>query len=68
MCGITAIHMNRALKQLKDDGLADFRRGAVYVPDRKRLGEFAGFDPAYLYGTDAVENGNANGARMDQTG
>ena len=50
MCGTTAIHMNRALRQLKKDGLAEFRRGTVYIPDRKRLIEFAGFDPAYLYG------------------
>ncbi|MEO6040476.1 MAG: Crp/Fnr family transcriptional regulator [Croceibacterium sp.] len=51
MCGTTAIHMNRALGELKREGLAEFRRGAVYIPDRKRLEAFAGFDPAYLYGT-----------------
>jgi len=50
MCGTTAIHMNRALGILKREGLAEFRRGAVYVPDRAKLEEFAGFDPAYLYG------------------
>lgn len=51
MCGTTAIHMNRALRQLKKEGLAEFRRGALYVPDRARLEAFAGFDPTYLYGT-----------------
>ena len=50
MCGTTAIHMNRALRQLKDTGLAEFRRGTVYIPDRKRLEEFCDFDAAYLYG------------------
>ena len=50
MCGTTAIHMNRALRQLKKEGLAEFRRGTVYVPDRAKLETFAGFDPAYLYG------------------
>lgn len=51
MCGTTAIHMNRALRQLKKEGLAEFRRGTLYVPDRAKLEEFAGFDPTYLYGT-----------------
>jgi CRP-like cAMP-binding protein len=50
MCGTTAIHMNRALREMKKEGLAEFRRGTVYVSDRKRLEQFAGFDPAYLYG------------------
>jgi CRP-like cAMP-binding protein len=50
MCGTTAIHMNRALGQMRKDGLADFRRGALHVADRARLAEFGHFDPAYLYG------------------
>lgn len=50
MCGTTAIHMNRALRQLKKEGIAEFRRGTVYVSDRRRMESFAGFDPAYLYG------------------
>lgn len=50
MCGTTAIHMNRALSQLRKDGLADFRRGVLRVADRRRLEDFARFDPAYLYG------------------
>jgi CRP-like cAMP-binding protein len=49
MCGTTAIHMNRALRTLKKEGIAEFRRGTVYIPDRARLVDFAGFDPAYLY-------------------
>ena len=53
MCGTTAIHMNRALRMLKKEGVAEFRRGTVYIPDRKRLIDFAGFDPAYLYGEGA---------------
>ena len=50
MCGTTAIHMNRALGQMRKDGLADFRRGVLHVPDRASLAAFARFDPAYLYG------------------
>jgi len=50
MCGTTAIHMNRALAVLKREGIAEFRRGAVYIPDRARLERFAHFRPDYLYG------------------
>ena len=50
MCGTTAIHMNRALAALRREGIAEFRRGAVYVPDRERLERFAHFRPDYLYG------------------
>ena len=55
MCGTTAIYMNRALRQLRKEGLAEFRRGTVYVPDRKKLEAFAGFDPSYLYGDGALK-------------
>jgi len=50
MCGTTAIHMNRALGQMKREGIAEFRRGTLYVSDRSRLEEYAGFTPDYLYG------------------
>ena len=50
MCGTTAIHMNRALSLMRKEGIAEFRRGALYVRDRARLEEFAGFNPDYLYG------------------
>lgn len=54
MCGTTAIHMNRALGQMRKEGIADFRRGTLIVPDRRKLVEFARFDPAYLYGDAAL--------------
>lgn len=50
MCGTTAIHMNRALGELRKEGIAEFRRGTVIVRDRKALERFGDFDPAYLYG------------------
>ena len=50
MSGATPIHTNRALKALRDDGIADFDRGRVTIPDRDRLESFAGFSPDYLYG------------------
>lgn len=56
MCGTTAIHMNRALGVLKREGIAEFRRGALYVADRRRLEQFAHFHPDYLYGDDSLRN------------
>lgn len=50
MCGTTPIHMNRALSELRREGIAEFRRGLVIVRDRARLEEHGGFDPSYLYG------------------
>ncbi|WP_234029033.1 Crp/Fnr family transcriptional regulator [Aurantiacibacter spongiae] len=50
MCGTTAIHMNRALAQLRKDDLAHFQRGSVKVPDRRLLERYSHFDPTYLYG------------------
>jgi len=50
MCGSTPIHTNRALGRLRDQGLADFQRGEVRIPDREALEEFAQFSPDYLYG------------------
>ena len=50
MCGTTAIHMNRALGLMRKEGIAEFRRGALYVKDRARLEEYASFNPDYLYG------------------
>ena len=50
MCGATAIHVNRALGELRREGIVQFERGSVTVPDRKRLETFGDFNPDYLYG------------------
>lgn len=47
--GITTVHVNRTLKELRDRGLAEFRSGKVSVRDPKGLREVAEFDPRYLY-------------------
>jgi CRP-like cAMP-binding protein len=61
MCGTTAIHMNRALAQLRKEGIGELRRGTLYVSDRRRLEEFGMFDSSYLYG----KGGLAPGATLD---
>jgi CRP-like cAMP-binding protein len=58
MCGTTAIHMNRALGHMKKEGIAEFRRGALYVHDRSRLEQFGEFDPTYLYGEGTLRVGS----------
>lgn len=50
MCGATAIHTNRAIRDLRASGIADFDRGRVTIPDLAALERYAGFTPDYLYG------------------
>jgi CRP-like cAMP-binding protein len=57
MCGTTAIHMNRALGQMRKEGIAEFRRGSLYVRERARLEEYATFNPDYLYGQGGLRVG-----------
>lgn len=47
--GFTFVHVNRVLKELRDNGLAEFKDRRVHIESHERLAEFCGFDPAYLY-------------------
>jgi CRP-like cAMP-binding protein len=47
--GITAVHVNRVLKQLRQDGILDFHRGRVTVLDETKFLELADFDSRYLH-------------------
>jgi CRP-like cAMP-binding protein len=46
--GLSAVHVNRVLRQLREDGLVTFRDGFVAFDDYDRFAEFAEFDPTYL--------------------
>jgi CRP-like cAMP-binding protein len=46
--GLTAVHLNRVLRQLRELGLLTFRNGEVKFDDFERLVEMAAFDTAYL--------------------
>jgi len=46
--GLTAVHVNRVLKELREKGLVSFRNGIVEIHDVDRLASFVGFDPSYL--------------------
>jgi CRP-like cAMP-binding protein len=47
--GLTAVHVNRMLKELRDGGILTFRNGEVVIHDWERLQRMAEFDPAYLH-------------------
>jgi len=46
--GLSAVHVNRVLRHLREDGLLTFQGGRVTFNDVGRLCELASFDTAYL--------------------
>jgi len=46
--GLTAVHVNRTLKVLRERGLVEFRGGVVSITDRPGLERLGEFDPTYL--------------------
>jgi len=46
--GLTAIHINRVLRQLREQGLLTVRKGRVQIHDLARLRDLAGFRGGYL--------------------
>lgn len=49
MLGITAVHANRTLQELRSQGHVEFASGVVSIRDLRALERTAEFDPAYLY-------------------
>ncbi len=47
--GLTAVHVNRTLKELREQEVVFFRGGRVDLRDLPALKHIAEFDPAYLY-------------------
>lgn len=47
--GLTSVHVNRMLRQLRDEGMMTFRNGRVEIHDLKRLEKVAEFDRSYLF-------------------
>lgn len=46
--GLSAVHINRVLRQLREDGLLTFQKGQVVFDDFDRLVELVGYDNSYL--------------------
>jgi len=47
--GLSTVHTNRVLQELRGLRLIEFANGHLTIPDRKRLASLAAFDPGYLY-------------------
>lgn len=47
--GITSIHANRVIKQLRTDGVIDIHRGRVSILDQHKFEELADFDNRYMH-------------------
>jgi CRP-like cAMP-binding protein len=52
--GITAVHANRVIRQLREDGIVVFHRGQVTVLSEQRFLELADFDRRYLHQSPAL--------------
>ncbi len=46
--GLTSVHVNRVLRELREGAIADFRKGEVRILDKAKLWRVAEFDPLYL--------------------
>ena len=46
--GLSTVHVNRVLQQLRHEGLIELRQGWLCITEPERLMVAAGFDPAYL--------------------
>jgi len=46
--GLSAVHVNRVLRELREDGLVTFQHGHVEIHDLDGLVELADFDKTYL--------------------
>lgn len=49
ICGVTSIHMNRILRQLREEGLCVMRFSHVEILDARRLAARGQFEADYLY-------------------
>lgn len=48
-CGMSAEHVNRVLRDLREDGCCTFGGGFLNIHDRQKLYAVAQFNPSYLY-------------------
>ncbi len=52
--GITPVHANRVIRQLREDAIVDFQRGRVTILDERKFMELADFDNRYLHESPAL--------------
>ncbi|KQX18633.1 MULTISPECIES: Crp/Fnr family transcriptional regulator [unclassified Sphingomonas] len=49
ICGLTAVHVNRVMRSLREEGVVSFRSSVVEIHDMARLLRHGEFNPNYLY-------------------
>jgi DNA-binding transcriptional regulator LsrR (DeoR family) len=47
--GVTTVHVNRVLQQMRADGLIELKGDRLNIPDWEKLKEAGEFDPTYLH-------------------
>lgn len=47
--GLTSVHVNRTMQQLRGDGMVSTENRVLTLPDVAALRDVAGFDPSYLH-------------------
>lgn len=47
--GLSTVHVNRSLKELREAGLVTLRSQQIVIPDVERLKTYSGFEPSYLH-------------------
>ena len=47
--GLTAVHVNRTVQELRRDGLIELERRRLHIPDLQRIMDVAMFNPNYLH-------------------
>lgn len=57
--GLSVVHTNRSLKELRDRGLMTFQGGSALIPDLNRLRSYADFNGSYLGVEHATGEGGA---------
>lgn len=55
--GLTGVHVNRTMQQLRAEGVIVTRGRTMLIPDVARLRRIAGFDPRYLHMDAAADGG-----------
>lgn len=58
ICGVTSIHVNRILRQLREEGLCTYRSSFVEIARPDQLAARGQFDDAYLYLDEAQARSN----------
>jgi len=66
ICGLTTVHVNRVMRQLREAGLCVFRSALVEIIDLQGLARRGDFDPDYLY-LDSAAGGSTEKVFGDQS-